>query len=345
MQTIDFLAQFIAIPSVSTQEQEASAFLVKAMLEFGFDQAFVDGAGNAVGVRGIGKRQIVLLGHIDTVPGEIPVEIKENKLYGRGSVDAKGPLAAFTLATAALSDEELEGKQIVVIGAVEEEITTSKGARFVLDTYTPDFCIIGEPSSWDKITLGYKGIVNYDIHISQSITHHALAEQTATKQAIKFLCALEHFLEPFQKERTFESPTLEIRTIQTEDNGITQTVTAKIAVRVPPDFDHYALKHFIETNKGNVSLTCTQELQGIATDKQNDLVTAFLNGIRDAGGKPGFVKKTGSSDMCIAGPQWKCPIVAYGPGDSKLDHTPEEHVDLGEFEKGVVVLRNTLSAV
>ena len=87
--------------SPSGGEQSAVRFLVERMQALGYDQAFSDEAGNAVGVIGKGPRQIVLLGHIDTVPGEIAVRVEEGVLYGRGAVDAKGPLACFTDAAAA----------------------------------------------------------------------------------------------------------------------------------------------------------------------------------------------------------------------------------------------------
>ena len=97
---------------------------------------------------GDGPRQIVLLGHIDTVPGEIPVRVESIArpltpfpcplvLYGRGSVDAKGPLSAFVDAVAACGP--LPGWQIVVIGAVGEE-QDSPGAQYVLPLYHPGSC-------------------------------------------------------------------------------------------------------------------------------------------------------------------------------------------------------------
>ncbi|QKK09717.1 MAG: M20/M25/M40 family metallo-hydrolase [Planctomycetota bacterium] len=58
--------------------------------------AEIDEAGNALAHRGPADApvHIMLLGHIDTVPGDIPVRIAGGVLHGRGSVDAKGPLAA-----------------------------------------------------------------------------------------------------------------------------------------------------------------------------------------------------------------------------------------------------------
>jgi LysW-gamma-L-lysine carboxypeptidase len=52
--------------------------------------------------------------------------------------------------------------------------------------------------------------------------------------------------------------------------------------------------------------------------------------------------KTGTSDMNILAPVWGCPAVAYGPGDSRLDHTPDEAMDLNEYERGIEVLTRVL---
>jgi LysW-gamma-L-lysine carboxypeptidase len=103
--------------SPSGAESEAVGWLVAHMHQTGFSRAEIDPAGNAVGVMGDGERQVVLLGHIDTVPGEIPLKVEDGMLYGRGSVDAKGPLAAFVDAVAAVG--AIPGWQWVVIGAVD----------------------------------------------------------------------------------------------------------------------------------------------------------------------------------------------------------------------------------
>ncbi len=84
--------------SPSHEERAASEYLAGWMQSAGYDRAFVDESGNAVGVLGEGPKEIVLLGHIDTVPGYINVEVRDGLLYGRGSVDAKGPLATFVAA-------------------------------------------------------------------------------------------------------------------------------------------------------------------------------------------------------------------------------------------------------
>ena len=67
--------------------------------------------------------------------------------------------------------------------------------------------------------------------------------------------------------------------------------------------------------------------------------------MRSAGRTPGFLLKTGTSDMNVVGPAWRCPILAYGPGDSSLDHTPEEHVVIAEYLGAIDVLEVALQEV
>src|SRR5512133_3632518 len=115
----DLLIDLVRQYSPSEQETPAVRCLVDWMQGQGF-HAWVDEVGNACGQRGPddAPHTLLLLGHIDTVPGEIPVRVEDGILYGRGSVDAKGPLCAF--AEAAAQATLPEGWRVIVIGAVEE---------------------------------------------------------------------------------------------------------------------------------------------------------------------------------------------------------------------------------
>ena len=153
------------------------------MSEWGLD-AKVDASGSAVGQCGAGEQQLVLLGHIDTAPGEPPVRREGRLLYGRGTVDAKGPLAAFAVAAARAG--ALARLTVTVIGAVEEEAATSAGAYHAVEQYRPDFCIIGEPSGWSRITLGYKGRLLVDYCLERAMSHTAGQERGACEEAVAF---------------------------------------------------------------------------------------------------------------------------------------------------------------
>ena len=161
----------VATPSPSHHEQDAVRLLVGWMNVAGYDEAYIDEAGNAVGIIGTGTREIILLGHIDTFDGIPPVRIEDRLLYGRGSVDAKGSLCTF--AVAAQRANIPEDVRIIVIGAVEEEASSSKGARYASTQFAPEACIIGEPSNWDRITLGYKGRLLLDWRWEGALAHSA----------------------------------------------------------------------------------------------------------------------------------------------------------------------------
>lgn len=81
MSEFDTLVGLVSQYSPSGQEHIAVEWLVERMKSLGYDDAFIDDAGDAVGVMGYGPKQAVLLGHIDTVPGEIKVEQDGILLY------------------------------------------------------------------------------------------------------------------------------------------------------------------------------------------------------------------------------------------------------------------------
>ena len=374
---VELVRGLVAIPSLSTHEAAASAWLVTQMRTNGFDRAFVDEAGNAVGELGdaAAPRTIVLLGHIDTVPGNIPVRIDGDRLYGRGSVDAKGPLATFVAASARLGSAAAKASQlrVVVVGAVEEEAATSKGARFIASRFNgmaermPDACIIGEPSRWNRITLGYKGRLLLDLRADQPMAHTAGPDASVASAVVDLWNWVTAHAAHVNagKDRPFDQLTPSLRrfvTATTEE--MHDTVDAQFAWRLPVGFDADELKQLIEARtfkpssphalrplspqalRPSFKLSFRGYEKAWRGDRTNPLVKSFLAGLRssDASEKLGFVLKTGTSDMNVVAPVWKCPIVAYGPGDSALDHTPNEHVELEEYWKAVQVLEQTLRA-
>ena len=95
----DLLLEMLAIPSPTGSEWRLAAALRDRLAGAGFD-AEIDPAGNVVAGWGDGPREVMLLGHLDTVPGTIPPRREAGRIFGRGSVDAKGPLAAAITAVA-----------------------------------------------------------------------------------------------------------------------------------------------------------------------------------------------------------------------------------------------------
>lgn len=375
-EAINLLTTLVSIPSPSEQEAAASAYLVEWMQAHGLN-AYVDDAGSAVGVKGDGEKEILLLGHIDTFPGEVPLRREGDLFYGRGSVDAKGPLCTF--AAAAAQVEVPPGWRVTVVGAVEEECATSKGARFVLmtrkgeDAVTrggeesqfspprllassphPAFCIIGEPSHWDRVTLGYKGRLLLDVLLRVPFSHSAGEGRLPAEQGVDLWRQVEQFCAEFNRERGAGTPFNRLdpalRRIASHDEGAYGLVELGFGFRLPVGLSLAELEQGLRQLTTTLPAGTSAQLQfsggepAYKGDKSNPLVRAFLQSIRAARGEPRFVVKTGTADMNVVAPHWpNTPVVAYGPGDSSLDHTPQEHIDLKEYGQAIGVLREVLT--
>lgn len=340
---IELLRALVAIPSLSNHETAAVEYLRGAMASRGFE--ILDSpAGNAVGRIGSGEKHIVLLGHIDTVPGRIPVEIRDGVLWGRGAVDAKGPLATF-VAAASLAADQLN-TTVTVVGAVGEEIIGSPGANEVATWSAPDFCIIGEPSGWDAVCLGYRGSLSLIYTLRRSTRHTAGPGQSVAQEAVGFWNALQTEIARRNEgaKGNFWSIGDSLRSFNTTGDGLQDTATLSIGLRLPPELDVEGLLHTIHDLAGDAEIAIDGIQEGYRTTKRSKLVPPFLRNIRAEGGEPSFTLKLGTSDMNVVGPVWGCPIVAYGPGDSSLDHTPEERIELDEYLKAVRVLGEVLAS-
>jgi LysW-gamma-L-lysine carboxypeptidase len=134
-----------------------------------------------------------------------------------------------------------------------------------------------------------------------------------------------------------------LRSINTSSDGLYDTVEMSIGIRIPPSVPSERVLAIIEAirDTGEVELHGVQE--GYSTDKKNPMTPPFLRAIRAQGGNPRFTRKLGTADMTVVGPVWNCPIVAYGPGDASLDHTPDERIDLDDYLRAVRVLTSVLN--
>ena len=103
-QAVQLLTNLLGIYSPSGKEEVISEFLVEEMTTLGF-KVRKDAIGNVIGEIGDGEPTILLCGHMDTVAGHIPLRVEKGKIYARGAVDAKGPLAAMITAAAEVTQD------------------------------------------------------------------------------------------------------------------------------------------------------------------------------------------------------------------------------------------------
>jgi len=350
-QAAELLIDIVSTPSLSMHERACADLLTGRMHAMGFT-AHIDASGSAVGVRGDssqGAKEIVLLGHIDTVPGVVPVRREGDIFYGRGSVDAKGPLAAFTCAAArALLPA---GVRVRVIGAVEEEAATSKGARFAAANYRADACIIGEPSGMDGVTLGYKGRLIAKLDLETDSSHSAGPEATAAELAFEVWSRIGAACKARTggAKRVFDQLQSRLRSIHSDHDGLADRAAMTIGFRIPPGVTPAELEAICAAATSGMSARVSWHFAGHevahVADRSNVVARALTGAIRAEQMTPAPKLKTGTSDMNVVGPVWKCPIAAYGPGDSSLDHTPNEHIRISEYLASIRVLTRAIEAI
>ncbi len=119
-----------------------------------------------------------------------------------------------------------------------------------------------------------------------------------------------------------------LRDFRTFSDGLDDGVEMNIVVRIPPGIEAADLEQKMLAWCNGAKLSFPGSDLPFRSEKNTPPVRALLRAIRAEGGRPRFKLKTGTSDMNVVGPAWGCPIVAYGPGDSSLDHTPDEHIDV-----------------
>lgn len=336
-QALALLRTMVEIPSPSCEESPLAHALVRSMTALGFT-AHVDEAGNAVGeiVRGDGPT-VMLLSHLDTVPGDLPVRYEDGKLYGRGTVDAEGPLAAMVCAAARA--EAFRGR-IVVVGAVEEETPSSRGAMAIRRTHArPDALIVGEPSGWSSVVLGYKGKLDLRYRVHREATHPSNPAPKAAELAAESWTALKDLLGPEAGHGAFDRPGATLVSIT---GGLTDA-EVEMSIRTPPGFD---VTRFVTALRGRLQegvLTVVNSVAACRTNRRDPVVRALLAGIRGQHGTPQAKVKTATSDMNTLAEVWDVPMATYGPGDSTLDHSDDEHIVLADYLRGIAVLRSAIT--
>lgn len=355
-QAVRLLTNLLGIYSPSGKEGYIAAFLAEEMKNLGF-QVGLDSIGNVIGVVGEGEPTIFLCGHMDTVAGHLPLRVEEGKIFARGAVDAKGPLAAMVMAAAGIAKEpSFRGK--VLLASVVEEEATSRGVRHMITQgIHADYAIFGEPSGVENVTIGYKGQVQLKI-VCKTQTGHSSTPwlyENALEKAYELWLQIKNSYPPVESA---ESPFNAITACLTKVSGGRATSVIPfetemyVDIRVPPQFStaqvifetQKVIAQYQAVNpKVTVRSSVEDTVEPFEVNKSSPLVHSLSSSIRKVLNKPAtLLRKTGTGDMNILGKAMNLPIVTYGPGDSHLDHTLEEHILVSEYLDSIKVYKETL---
>ncbi|WP_254434252.1 M20/M25/M40 family metallo-hydrolase [Halobacillus sp. Marseille-Q1614] len=332
----DLINKIVRIPSVSRNEEELTQYLFNNVQLPGVKNT-VDKAGNIVFEKGEGENTLLLLGHVDTVPYLWKVKSDKKMITGRGSVDAKGCFANFIQM---LRDVKVpENGKLKVIGAVEEEVSSSAGAYYVRDHHPADAVIIGEPSGEHNLTLGYHGLLKLGITIQKSQKHSASRENVSVADHF-YSIKNELEMRVRKVDPDHVATTTKINQHKKEDMDVLEAI---LNFRISPGVDIDYLSELNLTISKEVSIKVLRATPGFINKRNCPLVKAFAKSFASQKVKFKYLKKTGTSDMNTLATTWtNIPIVAYGPGDSNLDHTNEEFQLYKEIDQSRTILKGTI---
>ena len=352
---VDLLIRMVRVYSPTGEEEDLAGLLSREMEGLGFEVER-DAAGNVIGSLEGERPRVLLCGHMDTVPGIIPVKVEDGVLYGRGAVDAKAPLAAMIIAASQLAKEGYKGG-LLVVGAVDEEGRGLGVKHLVREGLNVDYAIFGEPANVETITVGYRGSLLLKI-TCETETGHSSAPwlfENAVEKAIEIWNIIKDHRAPReQPESRFNSLSTSLRRIEGgEDYSVIPSqCEIHIEMRIPPSLAVEQLRDEVfslidgyraENPAVKVEVEVEDCTEPYTADKRSLLVRALSYSIWKSRGAPvRLINKTGTGDMNVFGSRTGTPSVTYGPGDPHLDHTPNEHISLEDYLESITVLQEAL---
>lgn len=320
MNLFELTKTLMNIPSTSGEEENVSIFLGKYLLNLGWKvelQPVSENQSNVIAYLNETPR-VFLSTHLDTVPPFIPPTEDNEKIYGRGSCDAKGIIASQIIAA-----EELRKQGINDIGllyTVEEE-TSSSGAKAANNHPLAQKCqylINGEPTDND-LAIGSKGTFRLKIIAEGKAAHSAYPEmgESAIEKLIDILQDIRNT--EFPNDNFFGETTINIGTIEggLALNVIPPRAEAGIAIRLTtPRAPVEAMLEKIVGNRGKIEvLSCSEPIKMLAVDGFKQKPVRFTTDI------PYLTN-------------WGTPLL-LGAGSILVAHTKDEFVLKKDLEEAV----------
>ncbi len=221
MKPLDLLQSLVAIKSItdSPSESQPIQLIGRVLKQSGIDYRIIsgrEGKKNLIAQIGKGDKTVLLNSHFDVVPAEDDLfrpKIRGNKIFGRGTADAKGPLTAMITAFIELSRQNLAGK-VTLCCVCDEEISGQYGTNFLIGkNITADYRIIGEPTDFNVI-IAEKGFLRLKVIIFGKEAHAAYPDRgvNAIVLAARMIDKLNR-LKFKINHPLFSAPTINVSTI------------------------------------------------------------------------------------------------------------------------------------
>jgi putative selenium metabolism hydrolase len=371
---IELTQRLVQTPGLSGAEGEVADQVEDAMNALGFRDVYRDALGNIVGFVGPQAKTTALLfdAHMDVVPvaGEWQMdpfggEVVDGRLYGRGSTDMKGALAAVICAAAAAAKSGRLSRQVAVSATVLEETLECAALGAVVEQVKPRQVVICEPSNL-TIKLGQKGRAEILMTIEGIPAHAAFPDRgkNPIQLAAKALDALEKI--EFPKDPFIGEAILVATDIISDPYPSISLIPPQVTIRfdrrtIPGETEDSILNQILNELKRidarAFSLSVTRDTVQAYTGKvieaprifaawkvERDipLVKAAEAGVIAAGLTPEF----GFWGFCTNGSETagkrNIPTIGLGPGTEDDAHIADESIDIEELRKAKIVYEHLI---
>jgi len=336
-ESVGLLVDIVAVPSPTGHEEDAARMLADRLPRFGWETSHLDGAGSVIATRGNGDKELVLLSHIDTVPGGPKLFVNEERIEGRGSVDAKSPCCALAVGGGAV--EVPRDWRITFVAAVGEEID-SRGARFRMPLHEPAALVVGEPTGSNGVALSYRGRILFSFVAEDSGAHRSGSPGPMSDTVLAAASMMQI------TENMGKGYSIAIMEMEGHEAG-RRSASITMDLRTPIGAQQEELELMLNETAAafGVGLNVIEYVPPHEVHKSDPVIRAFRTAIRDVTGEPPRVlAKQGTCDFNVLS-TWGCPMGAFGPGDSKYDHSSNEQIEIKEFLRGIEVVKGALPKV
>lgn len=364
--TAENLSKLVKTKSYSSKEEDVCRLIVKLCEEAGFDEVRIDGLGSVIGRVGNGPKKLAFDAHIDTVEvgnlknwnfDPFSGEIKDGKVWGRGSSDQKGGAASMITAGRILKELGYGGEYTVYFTfTVMEEDCDGMCWKYLIEeeNFKPDMIVSTEPTSC-RLYRGHRGRMEIRI-ILRGISCHGSAPErgvSAAYKAARAALAIEQLNKDLQPDEDNFLGKGTITVSQMDVKGPSQCAVADYAMI-------YCDRRLTWGEDAELAINQVKEYVSKATgDKKEDIIVEMPNyekigwtnkpysqelyfptwklpesaplvqaGIKDYealyGKAPVVDKWTFSTNLVATTGRHKIPAIGFGPGDEAQAHAPNE---------------------
>ena len=338
MDVVTLHQALVAIPSLSHQEKEAADFMERHLSEAGlrvtrYEDNIVAEWGE---IASEGSRTLLLNSHLDVVPPSSnhpfpPFEptIQDGKIFGRGAVDAKASVASMATAVCRLASKGYapDGKIVLAFTTCEETGGEHNGLEQIAKKLPKAHAaLVGEPTHMQPC-VAQKGLLILRLDANGSSCHAARAEegQNAISMMVRDISRLENYL--FDRVHPYlGTTTANVTVIEggTARNVIPDLCHAFVDIRSTPSYTHDEIAELLQAQLESHVHIHSKRFLPVDTAPGEAIVQACLSGSpnSEAFGSPTMSDWIHLKDI---------PTVKIGPGDSRLSHTADEHVEIEEL--------------